>query len=107
VVSFAPLEDLATSMNAENPRSSPAQSNESTSQFAPPLQRGVFCPVSGGKVENINVIAKEDMIEDVHAVYGDCTAEQVKRSGAVTLVEILIVDRYGNENLLDPITKAK
>ncbi len=29
------------------------------------------------------------MIEDVRAVYADCTAEQLKRSGAVTLVEIV------------------
>jgi hypothetical protein len=55
-------------------------------------------------VEKINVIAKEDMIEDVRAVYGDCTAEQVKRSRAVTLVEIVVVDSYGTERLLDPIT---
>lgn len=52
-------------------------------------------------------MAKEDMIEDVRAVYGDCTAEQVKRSRAVTLVEIVIVDRYGNERLLDPITRPE
>jgi hypothetical protein len=58
-------------------------------------------------VEDINILAKYDMIEDARAVYGDCTAEQVKRSGAVTLVEIVIVDRYGNERLLDPITGAK
>jgi len=53
------------------------------------------------------VIAKEDMIQDVRAVYGDCTAEQVKRSRAVTLVEIVIVDIHGNEQLLDPITRTK
>jgi hypothetical protein len=47
------------------------------------------------------------MIEDVRAVYGDCTAEQVKRSRAVTLVEIAIVDIYGNEHLLDPITRGE
>ncbi len=58
-------------------------------------------------METINVIAKEDMIEDVRAVYGDFTAEQVKRSRAVTLVEIVIVDAYGNERLLDPITRTK
>jgi hypothetical protein len=58
-------------------------------------------------METIHVIAKEDMIEDVRAVYGDCTAEQVKRSRAVTLVEIVIVDAYGNERLLDPITRTK
>ena len=58
-------------------------------------------------MEDINVIAKEDIIEDVRAVYGDCTAEQVKWSPAVTLVEIVIVDIHGNEQLLDPITGAK
>jgi hypothetical protein len=58
-------------------------------------------------MEKINVMAKEDMIEDVRAVYGECTAEQVKRSRAVTLVEIVIVDRYGNERLLDPITRPE
>jgi hypothetical protein len=55
-------------------------------------------------MEKINVMAKEDMIEDVRAVYGDCTAEQVKRSRAVTLVEIVIVDICGS--LVDPITRA-
>ena len=58
-------------------------------------------------METINVIAKDDIIEDVRAVYGDCTAEQVKWSRAVTLVEIVIVDIHGNEQLLDPITGAK
>jgi hypothetical protein len=58
-------------------------------------------------VETINILAKEDMIEDVRAVYGDCTAEQVKRSRAVTLVEIVIVDSHGNEQLLNPITRTK
>jgi hypothetical protein len=58
-------------------------------------------------MQKINVMAKEDMIEDVRAVYGECTAEQVKRSRAVTLVEIVIVDRYGNERLLDPITRPE
>jgi hypothetical protein len=58
-------------------------------------------------VETINVIAKEDMIEDVRAVYGDCTAEQVKRSRAVTLVEIVIVDSHGNEKMLNPIMRTK
>jgi hypothetical protein len=57
-------------------------------------------------MEKINVMAKEDMIEDVRAVYGDCTAEQVKRSRAVTLVEIVIVDAEDNERLLDPITRT-
>jgi hypothetical protein len=54
-------------------------------------------------VEKINVMAKEDMVEDVRAVYGDCTAEQMKRSSALTLVEIVVVDHGGNEHLLDPI----
>ena len=40
-------------------------------------------------------------------VYGDCTAKQVKRSRAVTPVEIVIVDAYGNERLLDIITRTK
>jgi hypothetical protein len=61
----------------------------------------------GGQVEKISVLAKEDMVEDVRAVYGDCTAEQMKRSSAITLVEIVIVDHRGNEHLLDPIAKAK
>ena len=39
------------------------------------------------------------MVEDARAVYGP--AEQVKRSRAVTLVEIVIVDRCGNERLLE------
>ena len=56
-------------------------------------------------MEKINVMAKEDMIDDVRAVYGNCTAEAVKRSRAVTLIEIVIVDIHGNERLLDPITR--
>jgi hypothetical protein len=63
--------------------------------------------VSGDQMDAIHVIAKEDMIEDVPAVYGDCAAKQVKRSRAVTLVEIVIVDAYGNERLLDIITRTK
>ena len=58
-------------------------------------------------MENLNVMAKEDMVEDVRAVYGDCTAEQMKRSSAITLVEIVVVDHGGNEHLLDPIAKVK
>ncbi len=61
--------------------------------------------VSGGQMETIHAITKEDMIEEVRAV--DCTAKQVKRSRAVTLVEIVIVDAYGNERLLDIITRTK
>jgi len=52
-------------------------------------------------------MAKQDMVEDVRAVYGDGTAEQLKRSSAITLVEIVIVDHRGNEHLLDPISKVK
>jgi hypothetical protein len=58
-------------------------------------------------VENLNVMAKEDMVEDVRAVYGDYTAEQMKRSSAITLAEIVIVDQGDNEHLLDPIAKMK
>jgi hypothetical protein len=58
-------------------------------------------------VENLNVMPKEDMVEDVRAVYGDCTAEQTKRSSAITLIEIVVVDHGGNEHLPDPIAKVK
>jgi hypothetical protein len=51
----------------------------------------------------INVMAKEDMVENVRAVYGNYTAEQMRRSNAITLVEIVIVDSYGNESVLNPI----
>jgi hypothetical protein len=54
-------------------------------------------------VENLNVMAKEDMVEDGRAVYGDYTAEQMRRSNSITLVEIVIVDSYGNERVLNPI----
>jgi hypothetical protein len=53
------------------------------------------------------VMAKEDMVEGVRALYGNGTAEQVKQSPAVTLVEIVVVDHRGGEYLLNPITKAK
>ena len=56
-------------------------------------------------MEKINVMAKEDMVEDMRAVYGDYTAEQMKRSRAITLVEIVIVDHRGDEHPLDPIAK--
>ncbi len=60
----------------------------------------ISCGLSGGgQVETIKLMAKEDMVEDVRAVYGDCTAEQVKRSCAITLVEIVVVDAYANERL--------
>lgn len=58
-------------------------------------------------METINVMAKEDMVEDVRAVYGDYTAEQMKRSSTITLVEIVVVDHGGNEHLLDPIANIK
>jgi hypothetical protein len=35
---------------------------------------------SGGQVVKIKISAKEDLVEDVRAVYGDYTAEQMKRS---------------------------
>ena len=58
-------------------------------------------------MKNLNAMAKEDMAEDVRAVYGDYTAEQMKRSSAITLVEIVVVDHGGNEHLLDPVAKVK
>jgi hypothetical protein len=75
----------------------------------PPVQRGVLCPrsKSGGQVVKINVLAKEDLVEDVRAVFRDYTAEQMKRSSAITLVEIVVVDHDGNEHPLDPIAEVK
>jgi hypothetical protein len=58
-------------------------------------------------VEKISVMAKEDLVEDVRAVYGGYTAEQMRRSSAITLVEIVVVDHGGNEHLLDPIAKVE
>jgi len=52
-------------------------------------------------------MAKEDLVEDVRAVYGGYTAEQMRRSSAITLVEIVVVDHGGNEHLLDPIAKVE
>jgi hypothetical protein len=49
---------------------------------------------SGGQVVKIKISAKEDLVEDVRAVYGDYTAEQMKRS-AIMLVEIVVVDHDG------------
>ena len=51
-------------------------------------------------------MAKGDMVENVRAVYGNYTAEQMRRSNAITLVEIVIVDSYGNERVLNPIRES-
>ena len=47
------------------------------------------------------MMAKEDMVEDVRAVYGGCTAEQMKRERNNPRGDRRY--RYrGNEDLLDP-----
>jgi L-arabinose isomerase len=58
-------------------------------------------------MENIHTMAKEDLVEDVRAIYGDATADQIQGTSAATLVEIVVVDHYGHEHLLDPIAKVK
>jgi hypothetical protein len=56
-------------------------------------------------MEKIKAMAKEDMVEDVRAVYGDTTADQIEWTDAGTLVEITVVDHRGDEHVLEPITK--
>jgi hypothetical protein len=58
-------------------------------------------------MEKIRAMTKDDMVEDLRAVYGDVTANQIKWSEAVTLIEITAMDRHGNEHVLDPICKVK
>jgi hypothetical protein len=68
----------------------------------------VFCArnvTPGGYMNKIRAMAKEDIVEDLRAVYGDTTADQIKLSGAVTLVETTVVDHRGDEHVLDLICK--
>jgi hypothetical protein len=58
-------------------------------------------------MEIVRAMAKEDLVEDLRAVYGDATADQIKWSSVVTLVEIVVVDERGDEYVLDPIAKVK
>jgi hypothetical protein len=58
-------------------------------------------------MENIHTMAKEDLVEDVRAIYGDATADQIQHTSAATLVELVVVDPHGHEHLLDPIAKVK
>jgi hypothetical protein len=57
-------------------------------------------------VPKIHVMSKDDLVEDVRAIYGDTTADQIAESSAFTLVEIVVVGPRGCEYLLDPICKA-
>ena len=52
-------------------------------------------------------MAKQDMLEDLCAVYGDSAAEELKSSGTVTLVEMMVTDERGDEHLLDSICIRK
>ena len=54
----------------------------------------------------IHVMAKDDLVEDVRAIYGDTTADQIAGSRSVTLIEIVVVGPHGCEHLLDPICSA-
>jgi hypothetical protein len=58
-------------------------------------------------VTKIHVMAKDDLVEDVRAIYDDATADQIAQSSAVTFVEVFVVDHDGHEHLLDPIAKVK
>jgi hypothetical protein len=58
-------------------------------------------------MEKIRAMAKEDMVEDLRAVYGDTTVDQIKWTDAVTFVEITVVDHRGDEHVLEPIAKVK
>ena len=55
----------------------------------------------------IHVMATDDLVEDVRAIYDDATADQIAQSSAVTFVEVFVVDHHGHEHLLDPIAKVK
>jgi hypothetical protein len=52
-------------------------------------------------------MAKDDLVEDVSAIYDDAAANQIAQSSAVILVEVFVVDHHGHEHLLDPIAKVK
>jgi hypothetical protein len=58
-------------------------------------------------VTKIHLMSKDDLVEDVRAIYGDATADQIAESSAVTFVEVFVVDHDGHEHLLDPIAKVK
>jgi hypothetical protein len=58
-------------------------------------------------MEKIRAMAKQDMLEDLCAVYGDSAADELKSSGTVTLVEMMVTDERGDEHLLDSICIRK
>ncbi len=58
-------------------------------------------------MEKIGAMAKEDMLEDLCAVYGDSAADKLKSSDTVTLVEMMVTDERGDEHVLDPICSRK
>jgi hypothetical protein len=58
-------------------------------------------------VTKIHAMTKEDLVEDLRAVYGDETADEIAESRAVTFVEVFVVDHQGHEHLLDPIATIK
>jgi hypothetical protein len=64
-------------------------------------------PYFEGVMKKINAMAKEDMLDELREVYGEATAEQIKRSREIILVEITMVDHRGIEHLRDPICKTK
>jgi hypothetical protein len=57
-------------------------------------------------VSKIHVMAKDELVEDVRAIYGDTAADQIAGSSSVTLIEIVVVGPNGCEHLLDPICNA-
>lgn len=58
-------------------------------------------------MSKIHVMTKDDVVEDVRAVYGDAAADELAESSAVTLIETFVVDHEGHEHLLDPIASVK
>jgi hypothetical protein len=74
------------------------------------VQPGVFClPMTyyEGVMKKINAMAKEDMLDELREACGEATADQIRRSSEITLVEITAVDHRGVEHQLDPICKKK
>lgn len=65
------------------------------------LQRSI--KASMDLTDKIVILAKEDLVEDLRALYGDMAADQVAGTGAAMFIEMAVVDPYGHVYLLDPI----
>jgi hypothetical protein len=54
-------------------------------------------------MEKVSLMAKESIVENLRAVYGNSEADKLRYSAAATLVEMLVTDERGNQHVLDPI----